>query len=79
MSRLMSGNHVERSQINDDVVVVNGGELTPRGQLKGTLTVRSDGTAYIYGQVTNLVIEPGATVGLEGKVTGTLTDRRRQL
>lgn len=76
MATVISGEHVERDQIRDDVLVVSGGYLTLRGQINGTLTVRSGGTAHVFGQVANLVIEPGATVQMHGMVTGTSTDLR---
>jgi len=60
-------------QIIGDAYVPNGVRLVLRGQVAGTLTIETGGSADIHGMVTGDLINYG-TVSIAGSVIGALRD-----
>ncbi|WP_207547879.1 hypothetical protein [Mycolicibacterium mucogenicum] len=74
MSMVISDSCAESGQVQGNVRVISGGQLTLYGHITGTLIVRSGGEAHIRGMVGHLVVEPGAIVQLHGMCTGDVTN-----
>ncbi|WP_131807568.1 hypothetical protein [Mycolicibacterium wolinskyi] len=70
MAMVISDSRTERGTIRGDVYVRDGGDLTLRGMILGTLTVGAGGYAHVHGTVEQLVVRDAGRVELDGTCTG---------
>jgi hypothetical protein len=70
MMLVISDTRVERGTIHGDVYVRDGGDLTLRGVIDGTLTVGIGGYAQVNGTVGSLVVRDAGGARLDGTCQG---------